>query len=143
MSDGNDNMKIAAFLAARMPLIAQRVKGLLLSLGCQVEEEGNGLSLVFTIDVGEGKVKFFLKNLFLEIATIDRDENPLRFDERLADFDFFLSKMADHVCSKVRVLFHLREEKDVEKAIKRIERDAPAYERVRIIRIDDTRKPPS
>ena len=93
-----------------------------------------GLDLTFSISAGEAQVKFFLHNLFLEIATVDRDEEPLRFDERLKDFGFFLSKTADLIQSKLRILLHLMEEEDVEGAIKKIQADAAGYERVRIWR---------
>jgi len=93
-----------------------------------------GLDLTFSISAGEAQVKFFLHNLFLEIATVDRDEDPLRFDERLRDFDFFLCKTADLIQSKLRILLHLMEEEDIEAAVKKIQADAADYERVRIWR---------
>ena len=88
----------------------------------------------FCITPGEVTGKFFLQNLLLEIATVDRDEEPLRFDERLTDFSFFLSKTADLIQSKLRILLHLMEEEDTESAAKKIQAESDGYERIRIWR---------
>ncbi len=134
MQQNQESTKIAGFLAATAPLIAGQVRMVLKSQGYQVREEGTGLDLTFSISAGKAEVKFFLHNLFLEIAAVDRDEEPLRFDRRLKDFAFFLSKTADLIQSKLRILLHLMEEEDIEAAVKKIQADAARYERVRIWR---------
>lgn len=134
MKRDQEGTKIASFLVVSTPFIARWVKGALESYGYQVKEEGAGLDLTFVVVKGEAEVKFFLHNLFLEIATVDRDEEPLRFDERLLDFSYFLSKSAQLIRSKLRILLHLMEGKDIEDAIRRIQADAADYERIRIRR---------
>mgnify|MGYP000492180824 CR=1 FL=1 len=106
-------------MAALLVVIGQ-IKMILQSTGLEVKEEGCGADLTFSIKSGEKEVKFFLQNLLLEIATIDRDEKPLRFDENLRDFDFFLAKTARLAQSKLRVLFHIFGEEDVDVAIEKI-----------------------
>jgi len=46
--------------------------------GWQAKEEDCGLDIAFSIKSGEEESKFYLRNLIMEIATIDRDEEPLR-----------------------------------------------------------------
>jgi hypothetical protein len=65
------------------------------------------LKTEFHIKSGEKEMTFYLHNLLLEIATIDRDENPLRFDDRLVDFDYFAKKTARIIESKLKILFKL------------------------------------
>jgi len=99
-----------------------------------VREEGAGLELALSISTGHGEVRFFLRTLFLEGATLDRDEEPLRFDQDLLDFGYFLSKTADLIRSKLKLLLHLLETESVEEACKKIQADSAGYERVRIWR---------
>jgi hypothetical protein len=128
--------RINDFLCAVTPIVARFVKTLLESAGLQVRQEGKGLHLAFSVKKDEKEAKMYLQNLLLEIATVDRDEQPLRFDENLRDFDFFLAKTARLVQSKLKVLFHLLGEEDVETAIEKISQDARRYERVRIWQFD-------
>jgi hypothetical protein len=60
----------------------------------------------------------------------------LQFDERLADFDFFISKTTDVVESKMRILSLLLGENDVDTAMENVIRHADKYERLRILRFD-------
>lgn len=133
--------RINHFLFLMSPLIARLVRMLIESAGMDIREKGSGLDLTYHIKSGEKELKFYLHNLLLEIATVDRDEAPLRFDERLKDFDFLVDKIIHVVQSKVRVIFQLLGGNDVEAAIENIGRDAKQFERVRIWRFD--RKPSS
>lgn len=82
------------------------LKTLLQSAGLTVKEESRGLDMVFYIRSGEKEVNFYLQNLLLEIATIDRDEEHLRFDKNLRNFEFFLNKTSQLVKSKLKFLAH-------------------------------------
>ena len=139
MQNQKETAKINQFLCLVSPIIAGHMKMLLQSTGAKVKEQGRGLDLTLLIKSGKKKTRFFLHNLFLEIATVDRDDNPLRFDERLRDFNFFLAKMTRIAQKKLKILFHLLLEEDVDAAIENIGRDAKQFERVRIWRFD--RKP--
>jgi len=128
--------KINAFLSLVTPVVAVVVRTILETLEFQVVEQGRGLDLVFSIKKGEKQAEFYLQNLLLEIATVDRDENPLRFDEQLRDFDYYLAKTCHLIPSKLNVLFRLFGEEDVDTAIENIARDAKQYQRIRIWKFD-------
>lgn len=136
MQNQNEIAKINHFLRFVSPLVIAKVKMILQSAGLDVVEEGSGTDLGFTIKSGEKEVKFFMHNLLLEIATVDRDEEPLQFDEQLRDFDYFLAKTVRLTESKLKILFHLLGEDDVDAAIESISQDAKQYERIRIWRFD-------
>ncbi|MCX5637382.1 MAG: hypothetical protein NTX52_06785, partial [Planctomycetota bacterium] len=69
--------------------------------------------------------------------TIDRDAQPLMFDENLRDIDYFLAKMARLIQSKLNVLFQLLGQEDMDAAIESITKDSKQYERIRIWRFDN------
>jgi hypothetical protein len=52
----------------------------------------------------------------------------------LLDFHYFLSKTADFIRSKLKVLLRLLETEGVEEACKKVQADSSGYERVRIWR---------
>ena len=83
----------------------------------------------------------FVKVLFQSAGPEVKDEEPLRFDERLRDFDFFLAKTTYVVQSKLAVLSRLLGQEDVDAAIENISQNAEQYERLRIWRFH--RKPSS
>jgi len=128
--------KINRFLCMMLPIVTDIVKTILQSLDYQIIQKGQGLDLVISIKAGKKEAEFYLHNLFLEIVTVDRDEVPLRFDENLQDFDYFLAKTARIIASKLNVLFRLFGAEDVEAAIGNIAKDAKQYERIRIWRFD-------
>jgi len=132
MQNQNEIAKINYFLCVVSPIIVGHMKMLCQSTGAKVREQGRGLDLSLLIKSGKKKMKFFLHNLFLEIATVDRDDDPLRFDEKLRDFDFFLAKMTRLAQNKLKILFHLLLEEDVDAAIENISQNANEYERIRI-----------
>ncbi|MHC4270853.1 MAG: hypothetical protein ACYST2_00910 [Planctomycetota bacterium] len=140
MKSQNEIEKINQFLCMVSPPVIAHVKMLLQSAGLTVKEQGRGLDLAFAIKSGEKEVNFYLQNLLLEIATIDRDEEPLRFDKNLQDFKFFLNKTSQLVQSKLKVLFHIVGEDDVDAAIENISLDAKQYKRIRIWRFDPKTK---
>jgi hypothetical protein len=136
MQNQKEIAKINHFLSLVLPIVIEIVKTILQSIDCEVKQKGRGLDMVFSIKAGKKEAEFYLQNLFLEIASIDRDEVPLRFDENLREFDYFLAKTARLAASKLNVLFHLLEEDDVDTAIENITKDAKQYERLRIWKFD-------
>ena len=135
-----DNERINRFIYLVLPLVTAFVKTILESCGLQVEKQGQGLDTAFSISKDSKNTKMYLHNLLLEIATIDRDEKPLRFDERLQDFDFFMTKAARLIESKLRILFHLLGQEDMDKAIEKITQEAKHYQRIRILKIDQKKQ---
>jgi hypothetical protein len=136
MQDQKEIERINRFLCMVLPVVTEIVKTILQSLDYEVIQKGHGLDLVFSIKAGKKEAEFYLHNLFLEIATVDRDEEPLRFDENLRDFNYFLAKTARLVVSKLNVLFHFFGEDDLDAAIENITKDAKQYERIRIWKVD-------
>jgi hypothetical protein len=137
MQNQEEIAKINHFLARIAPVVIEITRGILQAIGCDVKEEGSGLDLAFSIKSGQKELKFYLRNLLLEIATVDRDEEPLRFDEGLKDFDYFMAKMARGINSKLRVVFEVLNEDDLEAAVENICKVAGDYERIRIWRFND------
>ncbi len=142
MQNQNEISRINRFLHMVSPIVIGQVKMILQSTGLQVEEKGSGSELIFIIKSGEKEIHFSPYNLLLEIASVDRDQLPLRFDENLQDFGFFLDKMARLTQSKLQILFKLLAEDDVEKAIDKISMDAEQYQRIRIWRFDQKNSSP-
>ena len=136
MQNLKDSVKINHFLQAVTPIVVDLVQAILKSTDWQIERKGKGLDTSFSIKAGDKETVFYLHNLFLEIASIDRDQNPMRFDERLRDFDYFIEKTIRLTESKLKILFQLFGQDDIDKAIKDIEQTAGQYERIRILRFD-------
>jgi hypothetical protein len=136
-----ESEKIGRFIYLVSPMVTDSLKKLLQAVGFQVKQEGSNLNTELIIQKNKKKAEMYLHNLLLEIATIDRDEEPLRFDENLRDFDFFLYKTAGLVQSKIRPLLYFFEEEDMHTALEKITLDAKHYERVRIWQFDQKKRP--
>lgn len=138
----DQSMRISSFLSVASPIVTEIVQSVLRSCGCQIQQKGSGLDITFSIksrDI-DTDIEFYLRNLLLEIVSMDRDQTPLRFDENLKDFDYFLAKTVRLVQSKLKILLHLLEEKDTDKAIEEINLDAKQYERIRIWKLDQNKQ---
>lgn len=136
MQNQKDIERINHFVYQVLPIVADVIKTFLQLSGYEVQQEGHGLELAFSIKKGKKEAKMYLQNLLLEIATVDRDEEPMRFDENLRDFDFFLTKIVNLTQSKLKILLHLFAEEDIDAAIENITLDAKQYERIRIWQFD-------
>ena len=124
-------------LSMTAPVIIHSLKTFLQAAGMEVEEKGHGLDTAFHIKTCEKELELYLGNLLMEIATIDRDAVPLRFDEGLLDFDYFLNKLSSVIESKLQILFKLLEHDDVDKAMESITELASSYERICILKLDN------
>ena len=128
--------KIDCFLHLTTVVVVDIVSTILQSTDCEFEHKGKGLDMVFSIKRDEKEVQFYMHNLLLEIATVDRDERSLRFDEKLLDFDYFMHKTNQVINSKLQIIFELLFENDIDKAKENIVRLGDDYERIRIWEID-------
>jgi hypothetical protein len=93
---------------------------------------GKGLDLKYELRKNKLSSAMFLHNLFIEIATTDRDLEPLRYDYRLDNPAFLLNRVLGVVASKVAPILPLMDginPKDVEKIAKSYH---PNYERFNI-----------
>jgi len=135
--------RIGGFIYLTTIAVVDVVSKILQSTGCDVTHKGNGLDMVFCIKHEDKDIQFHMHNLLLEIATVDRDEHPLRFDNRLKDFNYFINKTNQIVDSKFKVLFEVLFEDDLDKAKENITRLGDRYERIRIWQIDQNKNPAS
>lgn len=135
MQNQKETTIINYFLSRTGPVIIYSLKTFLQAAGMEVEEKGQGLDTIFYIKAGKKELQLYLGNLLMEIATLDRDAIPLRFDEALTDFDYFLNKLSKVTESKLTILFKLLEHDDVDKAMESISQLAN-YERIRILKLD-------
>jgi hypothetical protein len=135
--------RVDGFLYLTITAVVDVVSKILQSAGCDVECKGQGLGMVFSIKHGEKDIHFHIHNLLLEIATLDRDEHCLQFEEKLKDFDYFVHKTNQLIDSKLKILFELLFEDDFDKAKENIAKLGDNYERIRIWHIDQDKKPES
>ena len=136
MQNQKEIERINRFICLVSPIVAESIKNLLRLAGLEVSQQGQGLGTVLSIEKDDKQAKMYLHNLLLEIATIDRDEEPLRFDARLRDFDFFTAKTVRLTQSKLKIFFHLFAEEDMDAVIENISQEAKDYERIRIWQFD-------
>ena len=127
MQNQKENQKINQFLSIVSPTIVGQVRLMFQSTGAKIRQYGHGLEVVFLIESGKKEIRFSLQSLFLEIATINTDENQLRFDEELLDYNFFLDKMLRSARSKTKILFQLLLESNVDITTEGISQNRKLY----------------
>jgi hypothetical protein len=137
MQEQIEKLKISEFISFTLSIVCGILKQTFEALGISAEQMGIGLNTVFCLKKDDKKMEFYLNNLLLEIATVDRDEIPLRFDENLRDFDYFADKSARLIDSKLRILFELFSQDDIDKVIDNISQKSSQYERIRIIKFGE------
>lgn len=136
MQDMYEIAQIDDFLSLTGPAIIAQVKMILQSAGLKIVEKGRGTDLTFSIKRGSKKIEFCPHNLLLDIATIDRNGELLRFDKDLCDFDYFLTKKARFIESRLKVVFQFLTEDNLDVAVDNIIRNTKDYERIHIWRFD-------
>jgi hypothetical protein len=129
----DDEKKINRVLNFCYGFVPRIVKSILVGEGFTVSERGKGLGLVYEVKPAKSSLgaEFYFHNLFLEIATKDRDAELLEFDEKLVDFGYFLSKTLRMVESKLRPLLLVMSEDNIGEGIEKVMKLAPQYERLR------------
>ncbi|HBG27924.1 MAG: hypothetical protein A2Y10_16515 [Planctomycetes bacterium GWF2_41_51] len=137
MHERTDSIQISQFLIFVTPLVCKILEGTFAIVDIAAEQKGKGLDTIFCLKIHNKEMNFYIGNLLLEIATIDRDETPLRFDGNLTDFDYFLKKLSRAIESKLRILFKLLEHENVDKALEGVAGLSKDYERIRIVKIDN------
>lgn len=75
MQNQEETQKINQFLSIVSPTIVGHVKLLFQSTGAKVHQQGRGLDMTLLVKSGKKEIRFLLQNLFLEIATVNTDEN--------------------------------------------------------------------
>ena len=98
------------------------------------ETTGEGLELVILLgNNSENEIMFYIRNLILEIVTIDRDEYPYKFDFALLDDTYFVNKCVSVTESKIKALVQIlisEGEEEIKKNLGALY-DQGGYERLR------------
>jgi hypothetical protein len=129
--NGQDK-RISAFITMVEPIVSQLVRICLQHWGYEISYQAD--CRVFSVKCSDKQAEFYLDNLLLEIATIDRDQQSLKFDQQLSSFDYFLNKAVALTNSKLTILFQVFNEEELDKAVEKIASMAGAYQRIRIWR---------
>jgi len=124
--------KINSCINKSLPLVLTLLESAFSDNNIDYTLTGRGLDMKFELKKNKFGSSMFLRNLLLEIATVDRDNEPLHYDYRLDDMEFLFRRILEIVSSKLRVLLPVMNGKD----IKEIERYAPNYERLKIAKLD-------
>lgn len=142
----SDEQKIWLFLQGSFPLIMAAVFTELIQMGIEFKikdkRKGPYLTLELTLPIEDGGTSILhVYNLCMEIVSVDRDEEPMRFDESILDEEKFISKMAQVIESKLRILRAIIEAGSLEGAQEIMEKFADEhggkYERLRFAIMDD------
>jgi len=109
-------------------------------LGFSITEEGEGFNLIFDLELkgSDFSGKFFFRNLWLEIITKDRDDEPLEFDIELFDGNWMLQKAGEIMLSKLEIFKTVAKHKDksMEEINKEIMKLSHLYGRLNYRRVD-------
>ena len=127
-----EHLKINQCLDIIAPLVLGLLEAAFKGNGLEFTLTGKGLDLQYELSKGKLSMSMFLRNLFLEIVTTDRDLNTLLYDYQLDDPDFLLRRIFTIVGSKLAITLPLLNGKD----IKEIEKLSANYERMRIAVLD-------
>ena len=121
-----DEKKIASFLAATIPMTTDYLRHCLRLKGWKFKEKGAGLYRAFHIKSNKTGIEgeFHIYNLVLDIVTIDRHKQPLKFDEGVLDFNYFFKKATENINLRLRVITRLLEQKDTNQAIEQVTKEA-------------------
>jgi len=135
--------EITRFLACVGPGIISTLEVILSALGYEIKRSGKGINTTLHINApGKDEVNFFLYNLFLDIASIDRDEKPLRFDEKLKDFEYYTTKASRIMAGRVALLERILSAEGILKTQEDILNDPELmkhFSRVRVTRFERNR----
>jgi negative regulator of replication initiation len=131
--------KIAGFLSATGHVIADIVRRLLVMHDCEVTANGEAMELEYDVTYGDKKAVLYFRNLYLEIATVDRDAEPLQFDEKLCDYHYFVSKASHVIKSKLEILIRLLKSENTDKTVDEIFTEFDG-ERIIIEKMDNIRR---
>lgn len=119
------------------PLVLATLQSVFKEHGMAYELTGKGSDLKYTLKKGPIECSMFLRNLFLEIATIDRDTTPLYYDTRCDNPEFLAKRMYDIVGSKLAPLLPLMSGTDPSQIEKIAWQSHPNYERFRVTLLKD------
>ena len=94
----------------------------------------------YVVESGGRKFELHLGNAFKEFLSVDREENPLRFDWDIKDPDRADDKLAGILAGRVEVVRAFIECKTLEEWQKRLDKLGKQFQKIRFWHIDKTQK---
>lgn len=139
----NDMKMIGKFLEIFGDVLIELTKYKIAKFGYNVEITGKYLDTILIISKKDSKVdrmELHIHNMFMEIFTMDRDENPLRFDYGVIDYDYFEKKYEDIINSRVSMIDTMMKSDSKNLKENVINKHSKDMERINIIEIDKDEK---
>ena len=93
--------------------------------------DDGGIELGYLLVAGDNRFDFRLGNALKELLSIDRDEQPMRFDYQLKDMDAGMQKLENIVVGRLELLRTMIESKDKEEFKRRMEGLGRYFDRMR------------
>ena len=116
-------------------IITPMVEFVLHGANIAFSRKGEGMDVQYICKKGRNESVFSLNNTLLDIITVDRDEKPLRYDIRNADFGFFINKATNIVQQRMTLVVSFLNGVSIEKIKEYCEND-PQCERAKFIEVD-------
>lgn len=100
-----DRKMIVLYAAMTLPVVVKILEEVFKEHNIEYKREGSAWKTMYHLKKGDCGAEFFLDNLLLEIITVDRDENPLKFNKAiLNDTPAWIAKTMDVIESKLAML---------------------------------------
>ena len=93
--------------------------------------EDGGIELGYLLVAGDNRFDFRLGNALKELLSIDRDEQPMRFDFKLKDMDKGMAKLETILVGRLELLRAMIESKDKEEFKRRMEELGRYFDKIR------------
>ena len=126
---------ITSFLGFFGPLILDSVESIFAENNISFKKNYNGIRTTYKLGSNDHEIIFFTENMFLEIATTDRDNNQPRFDTDLYDHEYLLAKIVDVINGKMRMLLPVLNGEDIHKVANKLGKEK-CYSRISVLEID-------
>ncbi|OHB52630.1 MAG: hypothetical protein A2Y12_03680 [Planctomycetes bacterium GWF2_42_9] len=129
--------KINRCLSKIAPIVLLTLESTFAENGIEFKLVGKGLDSKYQLKKGSLECSMFLHNLFLEVATVDRDATPLKYNNRMDDNEMLLARIIEIVDSKLAPLLLLIAGKDADEIERLAKQSHPGYERFNITMLKD------
>ena len=129
-----------------LPQMVKLYEGALIELGVAIVEkfynktDDGFFDPGYVVESGGRRFELQLGNAFKEFLTIDREEDPLRFDWKITDPDQAVDKLAGILAGRVELARAFIESETPEELKKRVEELGNQFQKVRFWRIDESQK---
>jgi hypothetical protein len=114
------------------PVVLKMIEAEFTARKLSYERCGTGFDICYKVGKDSHSTILYIHNLMFEILTVDRDANPLEFDERILKSDYCMHKIAGQVASKLFVLFAWLDGKSAKEIADMVQTEGN-YERFRLV----------